>query len=293
MKFDRQRLLDWKVPEVRQTYTERDTMLYALGLGVGADPMDAAQLRFVYDQALLALPMMSVMLGYPGLWMADPETGIDWKRMLHGEQGFTIEKPLPVAGTVIGRTRVLDVIDKGADKGAVVLTQREVVDADSDALLCRLTSTSMLRGNGGFGGPSTPLPAPHEIPQRAPDHTTEIRTSPRSALIYRLSGDYNPLHVDPVVARSAGFERPILHGLCTFGMSGVALLAACCGYDASRLRAMRARFTTPVYPGETLRTEIWIDGADISFRTLVVERQTLALNNGWARLEAEAHPRLI
>jgi len=286
MTFDRDRLLAWPIPEVRHTYTRRDTMLYALGLGLGQDPLDPAQLRYVYDEDLQALPTMAVVLGYPGLWMADPGTGIDCTRMLHGEQGLELFAPLPAAGTVVGRTRVVDVIDKGAGKGAVVLTQRDVVDADSGALLCRLSATSMLRGNGGFGGPNTPLAAPHALPARAPDHVAEHRTSPRAALLYRLSGDYNPLHADPAAARAAGFERPILHGLCTFGMAGAALLAHGCGHDAARLRAMRARFTAPVFPGETLRTEIWRDGTQLSFRTTVAERGAVALNNGWACLAA-------
>jgi len=286
LKFDRERLLAWQIPDVRHAYTRRDTMLYALGLGLGQDPLDPAQLRYVYDKGLQALPTMAVVLGYPGLWMADPDTGIDCARMLHGEQGLELFAPLPAAATVIGRTRVVDVIDKGVDKGAIVRTRRDVHDADSGTLLCRLTATSVLRGNGGFGGPNTPLPAPHALPQRAPDHVAECRTSPRAALIYRLSGDGNPLHADPAAARAAGFERPILHGLCTFGIAGTALLAHGCDHDASRLRAMRARFTAPVFPGETLRTEIWRDGAQLSFRTTAAERGIVALNNGWAQLAA-------
>lgn len=285
-RLDRQRLLDWRIPEVRHTYTRRDTLLYALGVGLGQDPLDAAQLRYVYEKDLLALPTMAVVLAYPGLWMADPATGIDCSRMLHGEQALELFAPLPVAGTVVGRTTVLDVIDKGAAKGAIVLTRREVFDAGSGTLLCRLGITSVLRGNGGFGGPDTPLPAPHALPRRAPDHVAECRTSPRAALLYRLSGDDNPLHVDPEAARAAGFERPILHGLCTFGIAGTALLFHGCDHDASRLRTMRARFTAPVFPGETLRTEIWRDGPQLGFRTTVVERGIVALDHGLATLAA-------
>ena len=283
MAIDRQRLLEWEVPDVVHTYTERDTILYALGLGVGDDPLNPDQLRFVYEKDLKALPMMSVVLGYPGLWMSNPETGIDWKRLLHGEQGFEVFKPIPARGSVIGRTRVVDVIDKGAERGAIVLVRRDVIERDSGDLLCQLTSTSILRGDGGFGGPTGPVPEPHRLPDRAPECIVERKTSARSALIYRLSGDYNPLHVDPAVAREAQLERPILHGLCTFGVAGLALVSACCGSEPASLTAMRARFTSPVIPGETIRTEIWIDPDHVSFRAWSVERNALVLNNGWAQ----------
>jgi acyl dehydratase len=212
MPINPETLLNWHFPELEHSYAERDTMLYALGLGCGADPLDQGQLQFVYEDGLRALPSMAVVLGYPGFWISDPGTGVDWKKVLHGEQDITIFKPLPAAGTVIGRTRVTGVFDKGKEKGAVLVSERDVIDKASGDLLCRLTSTTMMRGDGGFGGSSGPLPAPHPLPDRAPDQTASIATLPQAALIYRLSGDYNPLHADPAVARSGGFDRPILHG---------------------------------------------------------------------------------
>lgn len=286
MAIDPARLRDWPIPEIEQTYTERDTMLYALGLGLGADPLDAKQLRYVYEQDLQVLPSMAVVLGYPGFWLGNEATGVDWRKVLHGEQGFEIFKPLPPKGTVVGRSRVTGLFDKGTGKGAVLLSERDVVDKASGELLCRLTSTTMLRGDGGFGGPSGPLPAPHPLPERAPDLQSRIATAPSAALIYRLSGDYNPLHADPEVARKAGFDKPILHGLCSFGVVCRALVELCCNGDAKRLVKMQVRFSSPVYPGETIVTEVWKEGdGTLSFRAKVAERDVVVINNGAATVK--------
>jgi len=287
MPIDPEALRQWPIAEIEHTYTARDTMLYALGLGCGGDPLDENQLRFVYEGRLQALPSMSVVLGYPGFWIGDPATGADWKKVLHGEQVIEIFKPLPTAATVIGKSRVTGLFDKGKDKGAVLVSERDVVDKSTGDVLCRLTSTTMLRGDGGFGGPSGPLPAPHPLPDRASDLTVSIATLPQAALIYRLSGDYNPLHADPVVARSGGFEKPILHGLCTFGVICRALLDAVCGNDPSKLRKMQVRFSAPVFPGETIVTEFWREaGGVVSFRAKVKERDLVVINNGRAEVAA-------
>lgn len=291
MAIDRDRLMAWEFPDVVQTYEARDTILYALGLGVGADPLDPKQLRFVYEQDLKALPSMGVILGYPGFWLRDPRAGADWKRLLHGEQGIRLVKPLAPAGTVVGRTRVVDVIDKGPGRGALVLTERDLLDRDSGDLLCRLTSTSFLRGDGGFSGAGAAAggatPPPHPIPDRPPDRAIAIPLLPQAALIYRLSGDWNPLHADPEVARAGGFERPILHGLCTFGVASYAVLMGAAGGEPERLASLDVRFTAPAYPGETIVTEIWDgpgdDGA-VSFRARIRERDVVVLNNGRATL---------
>jgi acyl dehydratase len=285
MPIDPAALRQWPIPEIEHAYTVRDTMLYALGLGFGADPMDQKQLQFVYEDGLRALPSMAVVLGYPGFWIGDPSTGADWKKVLHGEQAIEIFKPLPASATVVGRSRVTGLFDKGKDKGAVLVSERDVVDKATGEVLCRLTSTTMLRGDGGFGGPSGPLPAPHQLPERAPDQSVSIATLPQAALIYRLSGDYNPLHADPAVARSVGFEMPILHGLCTFGVVCRALLEAVCGNDPSRLRKMQVRFSAPVFPGETIVTELWKEpGGVVSFRAKVKQRDLVVINNGRAEV---------
>jgi acyl dehydratase len=283
--IDYQRLKNWPFPEVEHSYGAKDTMLYALGLGLGADPMDRDQLRFVYEEGLKALPTMAVVLALPGQWSKNPETGINWKLLLHGEQGLVLEKPLPPAGTVVARTVIDEIIDKGAGKGALIYSRRDIRDKETGALLASLTSTSFLRGDGGFGGPSGPTRPVHDLPERAPDLVADIATLPQAALIYRLSGDYNPLHADPEIATAAGFPQPILHGLCTFGVAGHALLRTLCGYDAAKLKRMEVRFSAPVFPGETIRTEIWREGGGrFGFRCRVVERGIIAINNGLAEI---------
>jgi len=284
MPIDAEKLLSWPFPDLEHTYGVRDTMLYALGTGAGADPTDAADLPFVYEDGLKALPSMAVVLGYPGFWLKEQNTGVDWTRLLHGEQGMILHAPLPVAGTVIGRTRVTGLIDKGAGKGALLLSKRDVIDKASGTLLATLTSTTFLRGDGGFGGPSGPTTAPHKIPDRAPDASLDLPTLPQAALIYRLSGDYNPLHADPKVAAAAGFPRPILHGLCTYAVACRALLKLAAGDDPSRMKSMGVRFSAPVFPGETIRTHIWRDGDEVSFRCSVVERGIKVLDNGRAEI---------
>jgi acyl dehydratase len=181
---------------------------------------------------------------------------------------------------------VADVIDKGEGRGALVIWQKELYDKASGDHLATVETVAFCRGDGGFGGPSRALsqPQPHPIPDRAPDLECVLPTSPQAALIYRLSGDWNPLHAEPAVARAAGFERPILHGLATFGVAGHALLRGLGNYNAGTLRSMRARFTTPVYPGETLSTEIWREEGHVSFRVKSVERGVVAINNGYATL---------
>ena len=290
MPIDVAKLKNWPFEPFEQRYTARDTMLYALGLGLGQDPLDREQLRFVYEDGLQALPTMAVVLGSAGFWAQDPATGIDWVRLLHGEQSLELLAPLPAAGTVRGLTRVTALVDKGAGKGALMYSERDIQDAATGQLLAVSRSVSFMRGDGGFsagGQASDAAPPPRAAtPDTPPDHVCELQTRPEAALIYRLSGDYNPVHVDPVVARAAGFERPILHGLCSFGVSGVALLKTLCGWDASRLKEIGCRFSSPVYPGETLRVQMWRRGEAVQFRTWVVERNVLVLSHGSARISA-------
>ncbi len=187
---------------------------------------------------------------------------------------------------VIGRTKIVEVIDKGAGKGALILTERAISDKTSGAPIATVTQTIFCRGDGGFGGPPRPAPPPHPMPARAPDAVCDLGTRPEMALIYRLSGDYNPLHAEPAFAKAAGYERPILHGLGTFGVSGHALLKTLCGYDPARLVSFAGRFSAPVLPGETIRTEMWQDGTIVSFRARVLERDVVAINNGRAEVKS-------
>jgi acyl dehydratase len=284
MTIDYDKLINWNIPEVEQQLSKRDTMLYALGTGLGFDPVDENQLRFVYEKQLQALPSMAIVLGYPGPWHADPATGVDRSKVVHGEQGFTIHQPLPVEGTLIGRTRVTGLLDKGEGKGALILTETTVSLKASSQPICTLTSTTFARANGGFGGPSGPARPVHELPTSAPDEVCDLPTLPQQALIYRLSGDYNPLHAEPAAAQKSGYRMPILHGRCTFGVAAHAILKTLCGYDPSRFKSMEARFSAPVFPGESIRTEMWQNGTVVSFRSLVAERNAVVINNGRAEI---------
>jgi len=277
-------LLDWPFEDVVQTYTARDSMFYALSIGLGSDPADSGQLQYVYERDLVAFPTMPVVLCHPGAWIAHPDTGVDRKMVLHGEQGLILHRPLSAEGTVRGRTRVTRIIDKGPGKGALVYSERNIVDDTSGEPIATLTSTSFCRADGGFGGSAEKPPPPHPIPSRPPQHVVELGTLPQSALVYRLNADYNPLHADPDLARAAGYPRPILHGLFTFGVAAHALVRAVCGYDASRLASFEARFSSPAFPGETISVDIWQEGGVISFQAWVRARQKLVLDNGRATL---------
>ena len=284
MAINYEKLVRFDIPEVEQRLTRRDTILYALGVGLGADPMDPSQLRYVYEKDLQALPTMAIILGYPGPWHASGDFGITRSHVVHGEQGLRIVKPLPVEGDITGKTRITGVVDKGEGKGALVMTECTVREKASGDVVCTLTSTTFCRADGGFGGPDGPVKAPHPIPDAPAQHVCDLPTLPQAALIYRLSGDYNPLHADPAYAAKAGYKMPILHGRATFSIAGHAILKTLCGYDPARFVAMEGRFSSPVYPGETIRTEMWLDGSVVSFRSTVPARGVTVLNNGRAEI---------
>ena len=284
MPLDAEKLLALDIPDVEQTYGPRDCILYALGLGLGQDPMDEDQLAFVYEKNLKVLPTYAVAQGYSAYWLRRQELGITWTHVVHGEHGLILHRAVKPQGSVIGRTRILDVVDKGAERGALVYSQRQIIEKSSGELLATISQTTFCRADGGFGGDKRETPAPHAIPERAPDMVCDLTTRPETALIYRLSGDINPLHAEPAFAHAGGYPRPILHGLATFGVAGHALLKSLCGYDPARLTAMAGRFSAPVFPGETIRTEIGRDGSVASFRARVVERDVIAINNGRAEV---------
>jgi acyl dehydratase len=294
MTIDYAKLKNWTFKEVEQTYSEKNSILYALSLGFGHDPLDEQQLRFVYEKELHAVPTMAVVLGTPGFWVKDPATGINWVNVLHGEHSLTLHKLLPASGTVVGRTRVSAIADKGKDKGALLVLERMLYEKKSGELLATIEQLNICRGDGGFSelpgnGPRGGDPAPANkppTPDVPPDATCDIQTLPQAALIYRLNADINPLHADPSVAKAAGFPRPILHGLCTYGIAGQAVLKTFCGYDPTRLLGLGVRFSSPVFPGESISTEMWRRGNMVHFRSRVVERDVVVLNHGIAVLSS-------
>lgn len=288
MPLDYDKVKHWPIPDSVQTYTERDTILYALGVGAATEnpPQDP---QFVYERGLKALPTMAVVLAGGGFWLAEPALGIDLARMLHGEQFLRLHKPLPATGTLVGRHAVDEIFDKGVDKGAVMFLSRRLHEQATDELVAEVKMSIFLRGNGGFGGRAEGQPRPHAVPtDRAPDATLDLITRPEQAAIYRLAGaDPNPIHIDAGMARRAGFERPILHGLCSYGVAGRAVLKLLCDNDPAKLRRFDLRFASPVYPGETLRTEVWREGPGrAAFQVRVVERNLVVLSNGCAEFDA-------
>lgn len=200
--------------------------------------------------------------------------------VVHGEQRLTMHKPLPISADVLMDERVVGVFDKGKEKGAVILTERVVREKTSGDKLCTLVNTTFARGDGGFGGPKEGAPEPHVLPTRAADVVHEADTRADQAFLYALSGDRNPLHRDPNVAKMAGFPKPILHGLCTYGTACRSVVSTVCKYDPTKITGFDVRFSSPVFPGETIVTEMWVDGNVVSFRSKVKERDVVVLNNG-------------
>jgi acyl dehydratase len=276
---------NWDFGKIVHAYTQRDTMLYALGLGMGADPLDEGELRFVFEKDLQAVPTMATVLGSPGFWWRDPRTGADWVKLVHGEQAVQLFRPLPVAATLVATNKVLSITDKGEGRGAIAVIERELREQQTNEIVAKGRNVTFLRGDGGYsmaGGRSDPAPEPlPTVPDRDCDIEVALPTLERQALIYRLSGDYNTLHADPTVARKAGFTRPILHGLCTYGMAAHALLRTVCRYDAARIRSVALRFTAPVTPGERVRFQFWDAGrGTFHLRAVVDARNAIVLNNG-------------
>jgi acyl dehydratase len=277
-------LLSLKIPEVEHRYEPKDVILYALGIGLGRDPVDENELAFVYEKNLRVLPTFPVVLGRPDFWIRDLPTGIDFTTVLHGEQGVVLHRQLEPRGHIVAMTRVTDVVDKGPGKGALVYTERHIVDKATGELRASVIETAFCRSEGGFGGPQRPKDKPQAVPEREADQVCDFPTRGEAALVYRLSGDLNPLHVEPEVARAAGYERPILQGLATFGVSGLALLRTYCNCDPARLKSIAGRFTAPVFPGDTIRTEMWKDEGGVTFRARILDGGVVAINNGRAAI---------
>jgi acyl dehydratase len=277
-------LISRPFPSLKQRYEAKDTILYALGVGAGTNSLDAAELPFVYEKALRIIPSQASVLAYPGFWLTEPDLAIDWVRVLHGEQGIVFERPLKPAAAVRGEYEVLGVDDKGPGKGAVIYFEKRILDADDDGLICRVRSTYFLRGDGGCGSWGEVSPGPSTLPEGAPDLVIELPTIPRQALIYRLSGDYNPVHIDPEIAAKAGFDKPILHGLCTFGVASFGIVQHLCAGDPDRLKEIFVRFSRPVFPGETIRLELFKGTDSWRFRAKAKERDEVVLDRCLVRI---------
>lgn len=273
MSFRPDLLLAHDFGETRQRYDARDAILYALGLGLGHDALNDTDLAFLDETRLSVLPSLAVTLCSPGMWIRAPEFGVDFARLVHSAQQARFHALLPASANIVGTARVLGVHDRGEGRGAVVELERRISDADDGGLYCTLKQTLLLRGNGGFGG-EPPEKAAAASFDDAPSATAEVKLSPRAALIYRLSGDWNPLHIDPGFAKRAGFERPILHGLASYGTAGVAVSRAL-GRNPADMTRLACRFAGIVMPGDTLGLKIWGDDSTAQFQAFVDDRLVL------------------
>ena len=278
MAIDYDKIMSLETKNQKFSYSDRETMLYGLGVGFGKDPLNNEELKFVYERDLKTAPSMATVISWGAGNMR--ESGINYLLVLHGEQRLKMYEPLPYAADILVDSSVKGVFDKGKEKGALIITETDIKLKESEKLLCTLSSTTFARGDGGFGGPSDGAPEPHQIPDRKPDDEFFADTEPNQALIYRLSGDRNPLHSDPEIAKAAGFDAPILHGLCTYGTACRTIISNVCNYDSTLIEEFNVRFSSPVYPGEKISTEIWQDDNVISFRCWVRDRNVMVLNNG-------------
>ncbi len=278
MTIDYQDLMSRKARHEKVTFDDRDVMLYAMAVGFGRDPLNVSELRYVYEGAgLRTVPTLASTLASSSFLH---DCGWDYGRILHGEERLIIHRPLVESGTLLLDSEVTEVFDKGAERGAVILTETRARTASDDEPSFTVRRTILARGDSGFGGPSGSGPAAHPVPRREPDLVSSFETRRGQALLFRLSGDRNPLHADPALAKRLGLPAPILHGLCSFGIACRAILKTICEYDQTLITELDVRFSAPVYPGETLVTEMWQEANVVSYRVRAAERDVVVLNHG-------------
>lgn len=267
------------VVDLPLSYSDTESILYALSVGLGRHPLGPKELPYVYEHGtpLRTVPTFASVL-VPDMF--PPDLGWDFSQVLHSEQRMHLYRPLPAAADLLINKRIVGAFDWGPRNGAVILFEAEGRLASDDTVLFTLGSTVMARGDGGFGGPMGKGPKPHRAPRREPDLSCDFETRKDQALLFRLTGDRNPLHVDSTLAAKAGFEAPILHGLCTYGIACHAILKTICDYDYTLIAGFEARFSAPVLPGDTITTDMWQDGNVISFRCTVKGRNSVVLRNG-------------
>lgn len=274
-------------------YTARDTALYALAVGAVTDPLDARQLRLVDEANQVAVPSMAVVIASPGFWARDEKSmAIDAARLVHGEQRIALDRPLPAQGRVIGVSRVSRIVDKGAGKGALI-TVCKILQSESGDRYGRAWQLFFCRGDGGFSAngaddlvlDDAPLPPLAAAPAREPDRYEHCAARADAALLYRLCGDNNRLHIDPHAAQRAGFPRPVLHGLATYGFAAIAVIRAFASGDVQRLAGLDARFSAPLYPGEDVEFRMWDEGCHVALEGRVAARNAVVISHARARLQ--------
>ena len=294
MALNYDKLMATSIVDLPFSYRDTETILYALSVGLGRDALDAGELPYVYEGGplLKTLPSLATVL-IPDMF--PPGLGWDYSQVLHAEQRLELFRPLPPAADILVNKRIVEAYDRGPKIGALIQFEAEARLASDDTVLFTLGNPIVARrdgvgggllggGDGGFGGPNGKGPAPHRVPRWEPDLSCDLSTRPDQALLYRLNGDRNPLHADPSVASSVGFDRPILHGLCTYGIACHAILKTICDYDHTLISALDARFSSPVLPGDTITTDMWQDGNVVSFQCRAKERNIVVLKNGRCKL---------
>jgi acyl dehydratase len=262
-------------------YASRDSLLYALSAGFSATA-NPADLPFTWEHGQRVVPTMATMLAFDDSWL--DAANIDLKQVVHGALDLRFHKLLATEGQAVATARIAGLDDKGAGRAGLVFVET-VVSQDSTPA-CTILSTIFVRGAGGFGGATGEQATAAKPPERAPDTETEVLTAPNQAMLFRLLGDLNPLHIDPVLAKQVGFDRPILHGACTFAIACAEVLRVFCGHEPARLARFAARFAGPLYPGETLAFSFWRDGDRIAFRARAAERDAIVLDGGLVELAA-------
>jgi acyl dehydratase len=284
--LDTETLLNYAIPNARDDFDPRDVIIYALGVGAGLST-NVDETPFLYERGLQVLPTMALVLGTAGFWPMDPKAGLDWLNIRHVEQRLRLFQPLDPEGIMLGTTVITDLADNGPGKAAMIQAVK-TLKSPSGTVVAEATEIWEMRGAGGFGGaailPGEALPV---VPSRDPDFAVWLPTSRAQAATYRLSGDRNPLHIDPMSARRAGHDRPILHELSTMGVIARALIHACAAGDATKLRDIAVRFTAPVFPGDTIETHIWQESDRLHFRATVNERNIVVADHGVATLNVD------
>lgn len=269
--------------EIPGSYTDRDSLLYNVAIGMGKDPLDARELEYVCETiGNRVVPTAATVLTRPERRASNPPTlmsKMNFVMMLHGEQRLQVHQPLPPAAETLISNAITGVYDKGEGKGALLTNETQVKLKDGSPLYT-VGSTLFFRGDGGFGGSSEGAPVAHTLPDREPDAVCELAQRDDQAMVYALCGDRNPLHRDPGIAAKAGFDKPILHGLCSYGIACHAVLKTMLDYDQTKMTGFDVRFSSPVFPGETHIVEMWKDDNVVSFRTRIKERDVISINNG-------------
>lgn len=279
------KVLNYPFKDAEVSYSERDVMLYGLGVNLGQDPLDEGDLRYLYEDGLKVLPSYAMVLGHPGFWLKDPEVDVDWVKVLHAEQFLSVSRPIPPSGTVKASYKVRGIVDKGPEKGCILYYAKSLSDIETGEEIASVTSGVFCRGDGGVGDHGEVPAALQALPEGDPDLSLSKAIDLRSALIYRLSGDYNPLHASPPVARKAGYDRPILHGLCTLGIAAHQLFEEIAGGDPAKFGGLACRFSRPVFPGDTVRTDVWRTETGARFRVVVESRGEVVLDRGLVELK--------